>query len=87
MVAQNRMRQVRSAEFGNFFGREMQIYGGDGLVELGELAGTDDGGRDARLCQDPGEGNLGVGYAAAGGDAGNGLDNGKVTGMVIVLLG
>ncbi len=77
-MTENEVGLVGRRQFVDFFGGELDFERGERVLQLGEFAGADDGGRDPWLGQDPGKGDLGVGNTSALGDTRDGVDDGEV---------
>ncbi len=58
------MGDVGGFQGGDFLGRKVEGEGGDGVFQMGDFGGADDGRGDAGFLGDPGEGDLGAGDAS-----------------------
>ena len=68
MMSQHRVRLIGFGQRLQFLAAELHFQGLDGIFQLLYFAGADNGRGDARLVQQPGQGNLRIRYALALGD-------------------
>ena len=86
-VAQDGMGLVGLLEAIDFVGGELELQGGEGVFELVELAGADDGGGDGGFGHDPGEGDLGGPGVARFGDLDDAVDDVEVGVFAVEAVG
>jgi len=85
-MSQHFMRLVRRAEELNLLCTELDLSGRHRLLDMSDLAGTDDGCCQSRLMQQPGVGDSGITFAALGSKFAEAVHHSEVFFPIVKLL-